>query len=188
MPDSTSPAVPEAYRGRGQTLAVNTDTVSQIVGRAADEMARANATEKVSLARLDRVKEVTARYMEECSESGTLPTVRGMAARLGLSRNAVYDYQRHHPDSPFSSWLEDFSDLCAEIMMQAAAMGAVKEVSAIFVSKARAGWREQPTQLELMPFDNRRRFGSGLSTEELAEKYSTLIELDDGDVDDGGAT
>lgn len=187
MSDTMNTA-PEAYRGRGQTLAVNTDTVSQLVGRAADEIARANAAEKVSPARLDRVKEVASRYLEECSESGTLPTVRGMAARLGLSRSAVYEYQRNHPDGDFAAWLEDFSDLCAEIMMQAAAMGAVKEVSAIFISKARAGWREQPTQLELMPFDNRRRFGSGLSTEELAEKYSTLIDLDEGESEDVGAT
>ena len=180
MSDTTNTA-PEAYRGRGQTLAVNADTVSQLVGRAADDIARANAAEKISPARLDRVKETAFRYLEECAESGTLPTVRGMAARLGLSRNTVYEYQRTHPDGEFAAWLEDFSDLCAEITMQAAAMGAVKEVSAIFISKARAGWREQPTQLELMPIDNRRRYGQSLTTEELAEKYSTLIELDEGE-------
>ena len=160
-------------------MTVNADAVGQIVGRAADEIARANAAEKVPLHRLDKIREVAAEYLAECSEKAMLPTVRGMAARLGTSRNALYDYQRHHPESEFSDWLEDFSDGCAEITMQAAAAGAIKEVSAIFICKARAGWREQPTQLELMThYDNRRRFGEGLTTEELTEKYSTLIELD----------
>lgn len=175
---------PERYQGRGQTLEANQGAIAQIMGRAADELARANAAEKIPLARLDKIKEVAAAYLDECAEKGMLPTVRGCAARCGLSRFAFYGYQREHPESEFALWLEDFSDLCAEITMQAAAMGAVKEVSAIFIAKARAGWREQPTQLELMPFDNRRRYGQSMSTEELAEKYSTLIELDGGEDDD----
>ncbi len=164
----------DVYRGRAQTLATNADCVGRISARAADELIRANATEKVPLHRLDKIKEVAIEYLKECSETGLPPSVRGVAARLGLSRGALYDYKRHHPDGEFSAWLDDFSDLCAEIVMQAAVMGAYKEASAIFTAKARASWAEV-AQVELT-YSNKQRFGEGLTTEEIAEKYAAYFD------------
>lgn len=160
----------QLYAGREQTISVNSARTSQIVGRAADEMARANAIEKIPLSDLARVKESAEAYLDECQKSGFLPTVRGMAARLGLSRNSVYDYQRHHPDSEFSKFLDDFSDLCAELTISAALEGSANPVVAIFLAKARANWRDSIT-IETPVHDP---LGPKVSVEEIMERYRDL--------------
>ena len=137
------------YGGKEQTLAATVARVSSIVGSAADDLERTTSGEKVPLSDLERVKSVAAAYMRECAVTGKLPTVRGVAARLGVSRQAMYDHRKAHENSAFSKWLEDFSDMCGEVMMQAAVEGAVQAVPAIFIAKARYQWREAPQQIEL---------------------------------------
>ncbi len=159
------------YAGREQTLATNTARTSQLVGKADDDMARTNAIEKISLSDLAKVKQAAETYLEECCRDGFLPTVRGMSARLGLSRNAVYDYQRNHPGSEFSNFLDDFSDLCGELTMQAALEGSVNVVAAIFTAKARAGWRDTYTIENVPPADPE----PSLTPEQIAEKYENLM-------------
>lgn len=126
---------PMKYAGKGQTLQANTTRVSELVSAVADDMERTRTGEKVPLSDLERVKSVAAAYMRECAAVGTLPSVRGIAARLGVSRQSLYDFRKAHENSAFSKWLEDFSDLCGEVMMQAAVEGAVQSVPAIFVAK-----------------------------------------------------
>ena len=140
---------PVKYAGKGQTLQANTTRVSELLGAVADDMERTRTGEKVPLSDLERVKSVAAAYMRECAVTGKLPSVRGCAARLGVSRQSLYDYRKAHENSAFSKWLEDFSDLCGEVMMQAAVEGAVQAVPAIFIAKSRYQWREAPQQIEL---------------------------------------
>ena len=185
MEKLTNPPLPpldmvDRYKGRAQTAAVNAECIGKLSARAADEMIRANAAEKIPLHQLDKIKQIAAEYLSECSDSGLPPSVRGVAARLGVTRGALYDYKRHHADSEFAKWLDDFSDLCAEIVVQGAIMGAYKEASAIFLAKARASWIET-AQVDIKY--NGPNYDRGLSQEELAEKYSTLIELDGEEVD-----
>ena len=108
---------------------------------------------KTPLRDLERVREVATEYLAECAQTGTMPTVRGCAARLGVTRYALYDYAKHHAGSEFSAWLEDFSDACGEVMMAAAMQGSVSPVPAIFTAKARHGWREAPLQVEFGRLD-----------------------------------
>lgn len=159
-----------AYAGRQQTLETNTCRTREIIGKARDDMIRANAAEKIPLSDLPRVKQAAQQYLSECADGAMMPTVRGMAARLGLSRNAVYDYQKKHPAGAFSDWLDDFSDMCGEVMMAAALDKSVDTVSAIFIAKARHGWRDAIT-IEAVPRDP---LGTPLSPEEIAQKYAEL--------------
>lgn len=162
------------YGGRTQTLAANTDSISDIVGRAAEDMARAQSVEKVSLQDIDRIREIGLEYLNECAALGCLPSVRGVASRIGTSRQALYDFASSHVGGSLDLWLRDFSDCCAELTMAAAMAGSIKEVSAIFTTKSRYGWRDTD-RIEIgqiPPFDAR---GDAEETARLiAAKYAEL--------------
>lgn len=174
MTDTNKP-VSAGYAGRDQTLQVNKERTSEIIGKALDDMIRSNSAEKIPLSDLPRVKQAAQEYLKECSDRAMMPTVRGMAARLGLSRNSVYDYQRNHPDSEFAKFLDDFSDMCGEIMMAAAMDKSIDVVSAIFVCKSRHGYREV-NSIELV---NNSPLGSVASAEEIAARYNYLLTEED---------
>ncbi len=165
------------YAGRNQTLTANTEQNAQLIAQAAREMAMTNdaSREKVPLRDLERVKRTASAYLDECAQTGTMPTVRGCAARLGVTRFALYDFERHHPGSEFSAWLQDFSDMCGEVMMAAAMQGSVSPVPAIFTAKARYSWREAPVQVELQASN---AIGPTLSEEELRKRIVEDVVID----------
>ncbi len=162
------------YTGREQTMSANTEKNAEIIATAAREMHLSTRPEKVSLRDIDRVKSVSVEYLDECAATGVLPTVRGVAARLGISRTAIYNYAGDHPGTEFSKWLEDFSDLCGEITMTAAIHGTVAAIPAIFVAKSRYQWREPAAQVEIG------RIESIPTNEELMEKYERYMETENG--------
>ena len=148
MKDEISPR----YEGRDQTLSANAARVSSLVEMAADDMALTNG-EKVPLSDAQKVRTYGEKYLRECATNAVLPTVRGCAAKLGVTRQALYFFAGKHPNSEFAHWLEDFSDLCGELTMQAAMEGSVAAIPAIFVAKSRYQWREAPAQIEFGRMD-----------------------------------
>ena len=94
-----------------------------------------------------------------------------MAAKVGVSRNAFYSYSKDHPDSEFSKWLEDFSDLCGELTMAAALDGSVNVVGAIFVAKARYQWKDVISVQNTVSTP----ITQPLSPEEIMEKYKDFM-------------
>ena len=166
------------YGGKEQTLAATVARVSSIVGSAADDLERTTSGEKVPLNDDQRVQEVTLKYLRECSTLGVLPTVRGVAARLGVSRQALYDHNKRHPGSTFAKWLEDFSDLCGELTAQAAIEGVAAAVPSIFVLKSRYSWREAPAQLEIGRLNPLNEDGRNIDdiAAEIASRYNALPE------------
>jgi len=164
----------ERYTGRNQTLTSNAERVSALVEMAAEGMTKANSTEKVPLSDMARVRSTAEAYVRSCSLIGTLPTVRGCASMMGLSRQALYDAAKQRPGSEFSKWLEDFSDMCGELTMQAAMEGTVAAVPAIFVAKSRYGFREEPTRLEIGRIDSITGSDTQEAAIEIATKYAEL--------------
>ena len=165
---------PQRYGGKSQTLEANSTRVSELVGMAAGDMERTISGEKVPLSDMVRVRKIGAEYLVECSKDGVLPTVRGCAARLGVTRNALYDTVKRHPDGEFARWLEDFSDMCGELCMTAALEGAVAAIPAIFTVKARYQWREAPAQLEIGSIKPLGYYNG--DAEAVAAKYAELPE------------
>ena len=82
-----------------QTLDANSARISTLISKAADDARRAVTADRVPLSDIQRVRQTGIDYLSECAATGALPTVRGCAARLGLSRQALYDYAARHPDS-----------------------------------------------------------------------------------------
>lgn len=166
-------------------MAANTEQNSQIIAQAARELAMANdpTREKVPLWNLEKVRSVAGIYLDECAQTGTMPTVRGCAARLGVTRGALYDYEKHHPGGAFSAWLQDFSDLCGEVMMAAAMQGSLSAVPCIFVAKSRHGYREAPVQIELQANS---AVGVELPEEELRKRIAESVVVDAKYTEEGG--
>lgn len=169
MPDEI-----QRYGGRGQTLSVNQDSISEIVSRAADDAERMASREKVPLTDVPKIQRIAVDYLRDCADGGYLPSVMGLASRLGRTRQSLYWHSSHHPESDFTAWLQDFSDLCGETMMEAAMSGSVKEVSAIFTAKSRYGFRDN-LALEIVAPDSRLVRGDE-TAEAVAAKYAELPE------------
>ena len=160
------------YAGREQTQLANADGVGALVARTALEYELAGGADKVPLNDIAAIRRTATEYLQSCADAGVLPTVRGVASRLGDSRAGLYDHAKKRPGGAFDEWLQDFSDCCAEATMQAAMTGNVKEVSAIFTTKARFGWKELPTQIELGPLNGNPSFSE--DAELIAAKYAEL--------------
>jgi len=147
---------------------LNKAAISDLVSAAADGMDRIASAEKVSLSDVETVRTVTRLYMRHCAATSMLPTMSGLAGALGYTRQGIYIYIKRHPESETAHWLQDFSDKCGEIMMQAALSGNVSAIPAIFTAKARYGWKEdeQPVMVE----DDT----GTLTAREIMEKYQDL--------------
>ncbi len=131
--------------------------------------------EKVPLSNINKVRAVASEYLQECAESGTLPTVSGCAARLGVGRSALYRYREYNPDSDFARWLEDFSGTCGELMIMASMEGAINPVPAIFFTKTRMGWRESPVEIELRANNP---IGGTVDEDELKRRIAADVVID----------
>ena len=132
------------YKGRGQTLDANADEIGKIVSRAQKMLELAtDEGRRFELSDLASVNRIAVQYLGACAAAQTMPSVTGMAAALGRTRDALYRYARTHKD--FGQWLDAFSDTCGEALAAAALKGAVNNVMAIFVLKSRHGWEENGT-------------------------------------------
>ena len=165
----------QSYGGKGQTMEINARGVSAIVADTAANMRLSFTGERVPLNDIRRVIDTATDYLDVCAQAGILPTVRGVAAYLGLSRQALYDAAARNPDGALAKWLEDFSDVCGEAVMQAAMAGVVAPVPAIFTTKARYGWREPPAQYEIAA-KQVGPLGEEADPSEIAAKYRELPE------------
>ena len=166
----------DKYQGRGQTQLANADGIAALMATAADEYSQSNGGEQIALTDINAVKRAAVEYMRDCAERGSLPTVRGIAARLGCTRQALYAQAKRHPGGALALWLEDFSDACAEATMAAAMAGNVREVSAIFTAKSRYQWREAPAQLEIGQLTSVTGADTQEAAAEIAVKYLELPE------------
>ena len=159
------------------TMPATTDNVklTPIIARSADELrAAAQIDEVFPLSDLPQLKAATMRYVANCQESGTLPTMSGLARSLGRTRESLYRYSGRHPDSPTAEWLKLYSDFCGDALAEAALHGHVQPVFAIFVEKARYGWRDAVT-IETAPPDP---LGPTLPPEELRQRLDAYLDLD----------
>ena len=162
------------YEGRDQTLQTNTGRVGALVGMAAANLRNVNSDDdgiRGKLSDMGLVKMATDEYLMECASLGVLPTVRGVAGKLGLTRQTLYHHAKRNPDSQFAQWLEEFSDLCGELTMQAALEGSVNVVAAIFTAKARFGWRDN-FSVEITNTDD--PLGERASADAIIAKWSDV--------------
>lgn len=158
---------------RTETMAANDARITELIENVRDGMRNvADPAQKVSLSDTSRVQQITLDYLQACSNLSTLPTMSGLAKALGMTRAALYDHMRRHPHSETTAWLEDFSDTAGEVMMQAALSGSVQQIPAIFIAKARHGYKDVLT----VETPSAMRELSDVDTEAIAAKYAELTD------------
>ena len=157
---------PAIYKAESAEL--NKQAISELVTAAADGMDRIASSEKISLADAEAVKAMTRLYMRHCAQKSMLPTMSGLAGCLGCTRNAMYNFIKRHPDSETAIWLQDYSDRCGEIMMQAALSGNVQAIPAIFTAKSRYGWKENEEPIMAEPSSEK------MTAREIMDRYADL--------------
>lgn len=163
----------KVYAGRGETIAYNDGKISALVSDLADglsNIAYTNENERIRLKDSEAVKKITIIYVKACAENASLPTMSGLAKAIGCSRQSLYDHMQRYPDDETTAWLADFSDSCAECMMQAALSGSVATIPAIFIAKSRYNWRDALVIENIPPAMP----DSPLTAEEIQEKYDFL--------------
>ena len=170
-----------AERARGSKIYSKAETLEanqQGIGRAVLAMARtmeqgSDASRQFDLSDFQQLNKVAIAYTRACALAGSLPSVSGLAGALGRSRTGLYEYGKVH--APFREWLQDYSDLCAEAAISAAIEGSAQAVPAIFLAKARAGWKDNdPVELRIGRADT--PLGEAADPATIAAKYHALPE------------
>lgn len=105
-------------------------------------------------------------YIKECRDTGNLPRITGLAARLGVTRSKLNHWLKdsNYPDT--QEYLNFVKSLFADIMEQAALDGSVDKIMAMFLLKSTHEYQEA-TKVIVEPQPS--PYGEELSDEEIAE-------------------
>ncbi len=149
--------------------------ITDLVTQTADELEAAGNMEPISLTDVDKVKDVTARYIRACAEASTLPSISGLARSLGLSRQAVYDVLARNSPKETARWFALCRDAFAEMLETSSLRNNINTITSIFLLKAGYGYQEKNeivvTQGNTQnPFDEL----APEAAAELAAKYSDI--------------
>lgn len=138
-----------------------------------------NATRYIKAEPCESDEEVAERineYFAECAAEGMIPKWETLSLALGVTRRITWQWANGHAGSPVRQrMLARAKEILAAVDAELVQTGKVNPVVYIFRAKNFYDMKDQqdvvvtPTQ----------PLGEQQTTEELAEKYSTLIELDD---------
>lgn len=118
------------------------DKLRELVGAKTAELVEIATKEKVSLEDVEDVKRRTIVYLRACEETGTFPSMLGLARSLGYTRRALAMWMQKKPRTETAQWLEMFSDTCADVLTQSALKNNANSIVSIFLSKSMYGLRE----------------------------------------------
>jgi len=129
--------------------------------------------DKVDLNDLRAVKKRTEVYLQGCADSGTFPTVMGLASLgFGVSRQWLNEYLRVHPDTPTADFIERTKDLFADILSNAALSRTATETMSIFILKNCAGFVDK---MEITPRPPEGPLGAAVSQAELESRIQDIV-------------
>ncbi len=91
---------------------------------------------KCNLKNMDDVQSRTLTYMTACAETGAFPSVMGLAVYgFGLSRQALYNFLKMHPDSDTAQYIMAVKEMMAEVLTDASLKHNADSIQAIFQLK-----------------------------------------------------
>lgn len=175
MTDEQMDAMNLEIRGSNRLYSKTEDTsdkISYLVHNATEAMT--NLPEKIALRDTETVKDVSLRYLRSCEQTGVLPSKIGLARACGMTRAAIDDFMRRHPEHETTTFLSLFCDTCAELLNNSALIGGVHPIVAIFCSKAIYKWREA---VEIVTPQNT-PLGEEISEDELRRRIESDIVID----------
>ena len=115
-------------------------------------------------------------YFQECAEEGIIPKWETIGLALGIGRAEAWNIATGRKGSPARQrMMQRAKDILAAIDAELVTTGKVNPV--VWIFRAKNFYDMKDTQdVVVTP---KQPLGEQQTTEELAEKYSTLIELDD---------
>lgn len=156
------------------TLELRKQTVSHIVLTKYDLLLK--RPDRVALDDFEAVRERASEYVHHCSDNGFIPDFQGLAAQLGVSREALYKYLRKHPDTQTGQFLESLRAFFADCRITATDQGSGHPVSMIFLLKnSGQGYRDK---IDIEPVQPESPY-QGVSEEALKQKYLADMAEDD---------
>lgn len=129
------------YRRQSQDL--NDDILKSLVTVGMDQLVAGSTTGKIALDDTITVRRKSVEYLRCCQETATFPSVLGLARCLGFTDRSLRNWRTNHADHPTGQWLQQFSDLCCDLLHQSSLKNASNGIVAIFLSKALYGLEEK---------------------------------------------
>lgn len=123
----------------------------------------------VDLNSLEDVQNRTREYLDACTETGTFPSLMGLAAYgFGMSRRTLYWHLKNHPETESSRFIDRVRDLIADVLASAALNRHADNVTSIFVLKNGLGFSDR---LEVEPVTPQKD-ENAYSAEDLMKRYA----------------
>lgn len=90
---------------------------------------------------LELVKHRTEAYIASCRDAGIAPSVSGLASvGYGVSRQALNEWLRHHPNSEVSQYISLQKEMFADVISTMGLYQLANPVFCMFWLKNQAGW------------------------------------------------
>lgn len=133
---------------------------------------------RVDMRDTDAVKETAAEYMERCRAGGLVPTVMGLSASLGVSRQWLNRFCSENPGHPTTQFIEVVKEVFADCLTQAGFGRYISESLSIFILKNTASMADK---VELEAVANTSPMGDSVDRSELERRIAGSVVLDDCD-------
>lgn len=158
---------------KSEALAITQNSISQTVANALEEMKQAETHGKIKLEDIRSVKAQTELYLLACIQKGTVPTMNGLARCLGYTRTGLYWHINHKKDET-SQWLEQFQDMCSDILAQNSLLGNTHPIVSIFLQKAMYNLKDNLTVETINHNDD--RYSDNEDIESIKSRWRQIIE------------
>ena len=123
---------------------------------------------KVNLSDTPQVQERTFMYLEACSLSSYFPSVMGLSAALGCSRQNLHRWLLSHPDHPTTDFVNMVKDGMADVLTNASLHNNANSIQAIFQLKNGHGFADR---VEIAPVVPNTQIDSDYNAEEIRRRY-----------------
>jgi len=151
------------------------DSISKIVSQHRTDFQKNTRRHRVDLRDPNAVEVEIASYMQTCEESGLIPTFMGLAASMGFSRIALYQYLYKHAESESAKLLDNFRTASASIIATASLSRATDCATSIFLLKNSGQGLTDRQELEVfrgLDYEPRE------NPDDIARRWATAFEED----------
>lgn len=114
---------------------VKAQVITDAVSEQRQNLKKAWKNGRVKLNDADQVKEAIDEYMRACEMSATVPSLLGLAASMGLSRQRIYAYVQAHPDEETATAIDSFRSAAGAILAQGSLLRTLDAPTSIFLLK-----------------------------------------------------
>lgn len=135
------------------------------------EVMRNPDLKKVKLADTESVRQRTQAYFDRCLVNGAYPSISGLCAEFGISRQYLYDYIRTHSDET-TDFIASVRESICDMLSDVALKGQANCITSIFLLK-NLGYSDK-TEIEI----NGAYAEQMPTTAELLNKYSNTESVD----------